>query len=873
MKKVILLFCLMPLNAFGQLLSTFENGNIAGWEESVPGRWKADTLMALSGIFSLHHVFDNAEASTDQAGIRTAGLRPALEPVTWSFLVRHGADPSSSNCWCTFLMSDKGPSMMQPGADVNGYAVGVNVTGYDDTLRLWKIKAGTATVVRSLGVNWQSDIGTAGKALIKVTRDPSGSWDLEATCIQTAHKHISSAFEPELFAPKWFGVFYRYTSTRDRLLWLDDVSVTGYFRDPELPPELVKVKPVNRSSVYLYFDCDIDPASFTASSFYSSPSAGKALSAVLTDPSKIRIDFEKEFLNKSENTIRSAGVCSVDSACSGLVNYTFVPWKPEAGDVIISEIMADPSPPVRLPQAEFIEIYNRSDSAVNMSGWTLRWEGGKTNFPDVNINPGSFKILCSDGDTSLFNSYGGTIGISSFPALSDGGRKISVYDETGCFIHGLYYSPDFYGDRLKIDGGWSLEMIDTNFPFYTRGNWQASVSSNGGTPGRKNSVNNVNRDGYFKGIENVFPSDSVTIGLTTSESVPDLEKLASEITIDGNSISAVKMKDVISTEFELTPAIPLKRVLINKLQFNFKIKDYSGNPASVNEYRFGLAEEVAEHDIVFNELLFNPLPGDEDFIELFNNSGKILDISSIGVISVNDETFDTSGVVNISDTARCFLPGAFYVVTSGREELIARYPSAMDSNIHYTGAMPSMPDDKGHLVLLDKGLNPIDEVPYSSEWHFSLLSSVEGISLEKIRPDAPSAGRASWYSASEASGWATPGRINSAYSEKDTGDESVKLSSTRITPDNDGNEDFLVIDFSLPGKSNVITIKIFDETGTLVRRLATNVYSTGAYSATWDCTADDATIVDRGIYIILVNIIDETGRITGYKRACSVVRR
>ena len=104
------------------------------------GHWKADTTASLSGRFSLHHVFDNPDAGIDQIGIRVKNLHPSQGITRWSFLVRYGYDPSSLNNWSVFLMSDNGPGSMSPDGGQNGFAIGVNLTGSDDTLRLWKVK-------------------------------------------------------------------------------------------------------------------------------------------------------------------------------------------------------------------------------------------------------------------------------------------------------------------------------------------------------------------------------------------------------------------------------------------------------------------------------------------------------------------------------------------------------------------------------------------------------------------------------------------------------------------------------------------------------------------------------------------------------------
>ncbi len=92
-------------------------------------------------------------------------------------MIRHGYDPSASNSWAVFLMSDNDPASFANGAAVNGFAVGVNLTGYDDTLRLWKIKKGSISVVAVCPVNWQNDIGDPEHAKIVVERSKEG--DLE----------------------------------------------------------------------------------------------------------------------------------------------------------------------------------------------------------------------------------------------------------------------------------------------------------------------------------------------------------------------------------------------------------------------------------------------------------------------------------------------------------------------------------------------------------------------------------------------------------------------------------------------------------------------------------------------------------------------
>ena len=99
MKKVILLALLMPHVVFGKIIENFEGGSIVNWIQSTEGHWKSDTTASLSGRFSLHHIFDNPDAGVDRIGIPLKNLHPSQGLTRWSFLVRHGYDPSSSNNW------------------------------------------------------------------------------------------------------------------------------------------------------------------------------------------------------------------------------------------------------------------------------------------------------------------------------------------------------------------------------------------------------------------------------------------------------------------------------------------------------------------------------------------------------------------------------------------------------------------------------------------------------------------------------------------------------------------------------------------------------------------------------------------------------
>ena len=256
MKKVILLALLMPLPAFGQIVETFESGTTVNWVQSIEGRWKADTTASLSGRFSLHHIFDNPDAGVDRIGIRIKSLHPDKGITKWSFLIRHGYDPSSSNNWSVFLMSDAAPADMSPDGGTNGFTLGVNITGYDDTLRLSKVKANQITTLITCRINWQTDVGITNAAKIAVERSQEGRWTVSVFRSNGDLAGTSSGTDKELFRPEWFGIYYRYSSTRDRLLWVDDLKIDGTFYEDNAAPVITKCQASGKNSVEITLNED-----------------------------------------------------------------------------------------------------------------------------------------------------------------------------------------------------------------------------------------------------------------------------------------------------------------------------------------------------------------------------------------------------------------------------------------------------------------------------------------------------------------------------------------------------------------------------------------------------------------------------------------
>ena len=84
------------------------------------------------------------------------------------------------------------------------------------------------------------------------------------------------------------------------------------------------------------------------------------------------IQFADELNNKTINILKVRSLCDNSGNCSRDTEVSFFPVWAEAGDIIISEIMADPLPEVSLPGREYLEIMNRTAYSFNLKNWGLR---------------------------------------------------------------------------------------------------------------------------------------------------------------------------------------------------------------------------------------------------------------------------------------------------------------------------------------------------------------------------------------------------------------------------------------------------------------------------------------------------------------------
>jgi VCBS repeat-containing protein len=177
-------------------------------------------------------------------------------------------------------------------------------------------------------------------------------------------------------------------------------------------------------------------------------------------------------------------------------------------DIVINEIMFRPGGGYpEITNREFIELYNRGTSAIDLSGWRID-SGVSFTFPQGRtMNAGSYLVVAANvaafqaAYPSVTNVIGGWTG-----TLSNSGETLSLIDADGESLDSVHYAAEgdwaqrvretgFNGwdwSSLANGGGRSLELRNPHLSNASGQNWTFSTVI-GGTPGVANGAltNNI----------------------------------------------------------------------------------------------------------------------------------------------------------------------------------------------------------------------------------------------------------------------------------------------------------------------------------------------------------------------------------------------
>jgi hypothetical protein len=551
-------------------------------------------------------------------------------------------------------------------------------------------------------------------------------------------------------------------------------------------------------------------------------------------------------------------------------------------DILINEIMADPNPPVDLPECEYLEFYNRSAQSVDLSGWCLVIGESRKALPPIIIEANGFCIITGKNDT-VMNDFGKVILMSGFE-LKNSGNMLTLTNETGKVIHAVHYEDSWYDDHFRENGGWSLELIDPQNPCGGSDNWRASIDQSGGTPGRQNSIMSSNIDDRAPSVSflSIPSNNSLTIHFDEPmDSISLAKPSAFQVERDGepgNSFAIPYISKPLAPlydEVTLTFDEEFEENMWYSLTVNDTITDCSGNQVLLgSNYRFALPYDDLSTGIIINEILYDPYAYSAEFIEIYNRTDTAFHLKDLMLVTLDNVTGSIDKTSDITETQRLFMPGEFLVLTDNPQAVRKEYFTPNPKAFIKMSDFPSLANSGGTIALATQSGQIIDRLQYSDDLHFALLHTTKGVSLERVNPGKATNEPGNWHSASQSCGFATPGYINSQFMNPGKGaDETITVRPKTFSPDNDGYNDQLTIIYKHAEPGGLLTIRIFSSNGYPVKFLTGNYLAGTENTFIWDGITDDGGKAPAGVYIVLTEVLDVDGTVKSYKNVAIVASR
>lgn len=848
---------------FSQLSEDFSDGDF----RSNPS-WIGDTSSWI--INTSQQLQSNATLVNSSFYLSTQSTK-ALS-AQWEFSVQMQFNPSSANYIDIYLTASL--SDITQSSNV-GYFVRIGNT--DDEISLYR-KDNGAIIKLIDGIN--GVLNTSNNTVaIKVIRNNLNQWELTRDLNMTGNFIEGIAIDSAYTTSAYIGLLIKQsTSSFFKKHFFNKIIVKEYVPDI-IAPIVRAVNITGPNMVDVVFDEPVEQISSELTDNYVVNNNVNTPTYVIRDAINhaiVHLTFPTDFPIRTHLNITINGV--KDLMGNSIVNETnhFFIYTPLAFDVLIDEIMADPSPAVGLPDEEWIELRNNTQFSINLKGWKICKSNTQSGaLPDFILQPDSMIVVCSTGALSNLSLFGTAISVTNFPSLSNVEDEIYLLSPEGKNIHAIHYTDSWYKNEMKKNGGWSLEMIDLNNPCTGFDNWVASKSLAGATPGKINSNDAVNIDIVSPALIRAFATDSLHVTLYFNEPLDSLQ--ASDVHFYnmsdgiGDPISVFPVAPIFD-KINIVLQNPLLRNKIYTLSVN-GLTDCIANPIGIsNKVIVGLCEPTDSFDVVVNEILFNPRSDGVDYVELFNRSNKIINLKNISIANLN--TLGTiDNITTIKKDNHAWFPKEYAVVTSDgfilQRDYVVNNPTAI-ANIDN---MPSYNDDEGTVVLLNEQGLILDKLTYNDNWHFKLLNNKEGVALERIDCNEITQNEQNWQSAASDVGYGTPSYLNSQSNIITTSSNEITILPKTFSPDNDGHDDYVMIQYKFNQPGYVANITIYDAVGRPVRYLEKSILCGMKGFFKWDGLNETHQQIGMGIYIIYTEIFNLKGETKKYKNVVVLARR
>lgn len=628
-------------------------------------------------------------------------------------------------------------------------------------------------------------------------------------------------------------------------------------------PSILSSSVVDENTIFIQFSELMDTTGTAGFNFSLQPFNSASNAVWNTSLDGLTLQTQSPILFETYYTLFIEGLsdCSGNILPSAQIDFV-LGLEPQPGDVIINEIYADPDASTGSPGAEFIEVFNTTDHLLELTNVKLN-NGVFTQ--QVLLLPNDYLIIADSDNGANFLLINKKGLMPAFPSLTNSGLALTLSNAAGETLDEVIYNISWYGDPSKDDGGYSLELINPEDPCSAADNWKASNSPTGSTPAAINSVYDNTPDVLAPQLLFVLTEPAEKVSLVFNEpidetSFEDLIWTVNSATIETpNAVLSDTANNVVILDYGIMTAGVI---------YNFELSGLSdcwGNEIAMIQNRFALPETAQPGDLIINELLTNPFDGGKDFIEIYNRSMRNISIANWKIADYTSGQMNTPKVITESNFI--LFPGEYLAITETGANLNSFYPGTRLDRVFITEDLPDFSSEDIAVLVMPDNITS-DQFSYNPDYHYALLDDTKGVSMERISATRLSSDQTNWHSASQASGFATPGYVNSQSNAEAAAGGELEVSPEIFSPDNDGYRDIVTFTYKMEKEGFLGNITIYDSEGRRVRRLMQSELLGATGSISWDGFNDERLKAAIGIYMIYFEAFGLDGDVIELKKTC-----
>jgi len=646
-------------------------------------------------------------------------------------------------------------------------------------------------------------------------------------------------------------------------------SKRDFFWD-RTPPELVKVAPLDANKTLLIFSEALDPVFALLPEMYRIDGTSPTEVLLQKNDSQVILTFPRAFEIGRTYVLQVIKASDLSGNFGEDYEFEFV-FEKEAllsfKSIVINELMPAPRPGNSLPNVEYVELYNPGEQNIYLGGMQLANSRRVTTLPSAVLGPKSYLILCPRTRAAEFERYGEVLGLTNWPTLLNTADQVKLFDSEGRILDSLNYTSSSFGGTEFARGGYSLELMNPYLLCHLPENLKASRDEKRGTPGKQNSVYETSPDlsppTFIKGI---------WVG----------EK---EVILHFSKILNTNLENI---SWEFNPGINLKQVetgpaphqillrfeedLKEGIKYQVKIsnlRDCSGNLFDKNQYAWmAKPSEAVAGDVVINEVLFNARVQAPKFVEVYNTSGKFINLKDWKLANLNSAGEVANRRILFTEDY-VLEPFSHLVFTTDAERLYQEYPKGDPGRFIAYATLPSFPISSGNVIFLSPDEQLKELFSYHERMHHSLLRDRRGVSLERLSPLAPVDDPNNWQSAAASVGFATPGRRNSQVFEGQEG-MGIEIHPKVFNPELPGPDAYVTISYKMDVAGKTANVRIYSVNGTLIRDICQNAIWGREGFYLWDGTDSSGRKVRPGHYVLWAEVFDLEGKVSSFKKTVVV---